>query len=356
MRTYVVRRRLQNPELRMCGWLSLLALVLTVFAALQQHWIVWFPLAALSIPLLLGALLLGPRTLPWFVVFVMLLLVVAASRRLVIDANQAAAIVVYFVLGLLVLLVSYRRSRLGVAGMRGESMLVDLRDRILRQGGIPALPAAWVAESAMASAGGTRFSGDFVLAVRTGDDRLEVVVVDVSGKGEQAGTRALLLSGALGGLLGAVPPAAFLPAANAYLIRQGWEEGFATAIHLSLDLGSGRYEVRAAGHPPALLRPAPTEPWLSLESGGPALGLIDEATYDAALGMIGPGGLMLLYTDGMVEEPGHEIEAGVEQLIAAADRITSTGLSGSARELVEARGIRNDDRSAVVIGRAGQLG
>ena len=37
--------------------------------------------------------------------------------------------------------------------------------------------------------------------------RVEIAVVDVSGKGEQAGTRALLLSGAFGGLLGALPPA-----------------------------------------------------------------------------------------------------------------------------------------------------
>ena len=146
---------------------------------------------------------------------------------------------------------SRRRSRLGVAGALGESMLVDLRDRILGQGGIPELPEGWYAESALRSAGGTPFAGDFVVAaLPRRSDRLEVVVVDVSGKGEQAGTRALLLSGAFGGLLGALPPADFLPAANDYLLRQDWEEGFATAIHLSLDLGTGDFEVRTAGHPP----------------------------------------------------------------------------------------------------------
>ena len=65
-------------------------------------------------------------------------------------------------------------------------------------------------------------------------------MVDVSGKGEEAGTRALLLSGAFGGLLGALPPAEFLPAANDYLLRQDWDEGFATAVHLSLDLADRR--------------------------------------------------------------------------------------------------------------------
>ena len=41
-------------------------------------------------------------------------------------------------------------------------------------------------------------------------------------------------------------------AANDYLLRQEWEEGFATAVHLSLDLATGRFEVRTAGHPPAV--------------------------------------------------------------------------------------------------------
>ena len=73
----------------------------------------------------------------------------------------------------------------------------------------------------------------------------------MSGKGEQAGTRALLLSGAFGGLLGALPPGDFLPAANDYLLRQDWEEGFATAIHLSLDLAPAPSRCARAGHPPA---------------------------------------------------------------------------------------------------------
>ena len=112
---------------------------------------------------------------------------------------------------LIVLAASLRRSRLGVAGTMGESMFVDLRDRILQQGGIPDLPRGWHAESALRSAGGTPFAGDFVVATLASPTRLELAVVDVSGKGEEAGTRALLLSGAFGGLLGALPPAQFLP-------------------------------------------------------------------------------------------------------------------------------------------------
>ena len=67
----------------------------------------------------------------------------------------------------------------------------------------------------------------------------------MSGKGVAAGTRALLLSGALGGLLGSEDPEDLLPAANSYLDRQEWDEGFATAVHLVADLVDGRLRHRA---------------------------------------------------------------------------------------------------------------
>ena len=70
---------------------------------------------------------------------------------------------------------------------------------------MPALPEGWSAEVVLRSAGGASFSGDFLVATRSDDgSQLEVALVDVSGKGVDAGTRALLLSGAFGGLLGSV--------------------------------------------------------------------------------------------------------------------------------------------------------
>ena len=179
---------------------------------------------------------------------------------------------------------SLRRSRLGVGGATGESMFVDLRDRILAQGGIPELPPGWRVESALRSAGGTPFAGDFLVATRPTPERLEIAVVDVSGKGEEAGTRALQLSGVFGGLLGAVPPERFLTAANDYLLRQDWAEGFATAVHLSLDLAGGAFVVRSAGHPPAVLRAGGR--WSLVDSSGPVLGLVPDADFDAAAGRL----------------------------------------------------------------------
>ena len=72
------------------------------------------------------------------------------------------------------------------------------------QSALPSLPEGWGCESVLRPAGGVLFGGDFVVSACDGKT-LEVAVVDVSGKGIDAGTRALLLSGAFGGLLGSVP-------------------------------------------------------------------------------------------------------------------------------------------------------
>jgi serine phosphatase RsbU (regulator of sigma subunit) len=117
-------------------------------------------------------------------------------------------------------------------------------------GQLPSLPVGCHAERALAPAGGGGFASDFVVSACTRDGRqLEVALVDVSGKGLDAGTRALLLSGALGGLFGAVGTEEFLAAANDYLCRQRWDEGFATAVHVAIDLHTGAYVARSAGHP-----------------------------------------------------------------------------------------------------------
>ncbi|MFT4287551.1 PP2C family protein-serine/threonine phosphatase [Nocardioides sp.] len=310
------------------------------------------PVTLMMVPLLVGSLQIGPRHLPWFVIALLALTVVGvALRGAAVDTRTIVAVTVVFGLGLFVLLVSFRRTRLGVAGLQGESMFVDLRDRILRQARIPRLPEDWYVETALTSAGGTLFAGDFIVAVRPEPGRLEVAIVDVSGKGEQAGTRALLLSGAFGGLLGALPPGEFLAAANDYVLRQGWEEGFATAVHLSVDLTTGAFELRSAGHPPALHRNAGSGRWIELASSGPILGLLPDADYAVAAGTLGHGDAVVLYTDGVVEEHGRDIDLGIDRLLGEAEAELRAQPHGAAQRLVDELGARDDDRTMVLVHR-----
>ena len=163
-------------------------------------------------------------------------------------------------------------------------------------------------------------------------------MVDVSGKGDAAATRALLLSGAFGGLITAVPPHEFLTAANAYLLGHRWDEGFATAVQLSLDLTSGHFEVWTAGHPPAVHLAAGSGRWAALQSDGPVLGLIEGAEFESVRGVMRPGDAMLLYTDGLVETAKREIELGIDRLIGEAEKALHGPQDGRVDRLVDRLG------------------
>ena len=310
------------------------------------------PLVALVLPLVIANLVLAPRTLPWVVVFVLGVAATVVAKSEVIDGRRIGGVVVLFMVGLVILVSSFRRTSLGVAGIRGESMLVDLRDRIHHQAKIPALPDTWYAEAEMRSAGGSSFAGDFIVASRSHGGRyLQVAVVDVSGKGEQAGARSLLLSGAFGGLLGALDADRFLPAANDYLLRQGWSEGFATAAHVSVDLETGHFELRSAGHPPGVQLRAGSGRWAVHEAEGPVLGLLDDAEFTSVSGTLNRGDALLLFTDGLVETPQRDISLGIDKLLGQGEQLLRTGFEQGATRLIDRLESHNDDRALLLLHR-----
>jgi serine phosphatase RsbU (regulator of sigma subunit) len=205
------------------------------------------------------------------------------------------------------------------------------------------------------SAGGSTFGGDFMVSTLADHGkRLELALVDVSGKGQPAGTRALLLSGAFGGLLGAMGHDGFLPASNSYLLRQGWDEGFATAVHVAVDLTTGEFRVSSAGHPPPAHFHAGSGRWEVLEGEhGPALGVVETLYYPAHCGLLQRGDALLLYTDGLVETPGRDLGLGIDRLMGQAERLVRRGgFRGGADRIVDGTGAgENDDRALVLVWR-----
>jgi hypothetical protein len=181
---------------------------------------------------------------------------------------------------------------------------------------------------------------------------LELGLVDVSGKGLAAGTRALLLSGAFGGLLGTVPSRDFLTSANKYLLRQDWDEGFATAVHLVVELETGHYRFHSAGHPPIARLTAKTGRWSTEEAEGPLLGILDDAEFPATEGCLDRGDALLLFTDGLVERPGRDLDEGLDRLLGAAETRLTPGFTGGADRLInEVAPNVKDDRALVVVWR-----
>jgi hypothetical protein len=313
-----------------------------------------FPVLSLIIVLMVGGFLLSVRSLLLLYFVVAAALVFVSGRRT--EPPSLGTWVMLSVAAVLLLGFARSREKLGVQGIVGEAMLIDLRDRLRFQGRIPALPTPWQAEATLRAAYGDSFSGDFLVSSLSRDNRtLRLALVDVSGKGQAAGTRALLLSGAFGGLIGALPAEGFLAAANAYLLRQRWDEGFATAVHFVLDMPSGRYLLAVAGHPPAAHYHAGSGSWeLLREQSGPALGIIDDVSFPAHEGVVMPGDAILLYTDGLVETPGADVDLGIDRLIGQAERLVRRGFSpGGADWVVDATTAdQGDDRALVLIWRS----
>ncbi|GAA2040426.1 serine/threonine-protein phosphatase [Streptomyces carpaticus] len=318
----------------------------------------WCPPEALALPLVAGGLLLRPASLLGLYGVAATALVAETAlidnSRANIDPVTPGTILVVAAVALAGLLIAQFRSRVGVPWRRGGTMLFDLRERIRAQSALPKLPAGWYHDMALRPAGGQSFSGDFVVAARTGPGgrTLEAVITDVSGKGMDAASRSLLLSGAFGGLLGSLPPHSFLPAANGYLLRQDWDEGFATSIHLVLDLDTGDYELLSAGHVPGLQLNAGTGRWTEVAAEGPLLGVYEGAEFHPAKGTLRRGDVLMLFTDGLVERPARDLSEGVDRLTGEADRYVPTGFRGAAWHLIEAVAKDvNDDRALLLISR-----
>lgn len=344
----VRRRVLPSSGFVVVGLTVLTALIVAASVRIPD----WVPPAMMVVVLVLGGFLLRVREL--------LIVYAAVAVGLVLshlwyatDVDKGAALVLAAV-GVVMWSVAASRSRLGLQGTLGETMLVDLRDRLRAQGELPALPPGWQAETVLRSAYGDSFSGDFLVASRSTDGRrLEITLVDVSGKGQAAGTRALLLSGAFGGLLGAMPAEEFLHVANQYLLRQRWDEGFATAVHLQVDLVTGEFRISSAGHPPAAHFQRGSGQWSLVGGGsGPLLGVLDDAEYRGTNGRLDRGDALLLYTDGVVETPGRDLDVGIDRMLGQAERLVQHGFGGGARRLVEgALAGETDDRALLVIWR-----
>lgn len=330
----------------------LIALYCAGFLVLHPRWPIAVP-TAYFIP----AVLVAGLVLPFRHVLVVCVAVAALVIGTVILGPAQPYVVGPVTIGAtvaLVLAVSASRARHGVGTFVGDQMLVELRDQLFANGEIPPLPDGWYAERAFASAYGQPFSGDFDVAVLQDDDsRLELVLVDVAGQGQKVATRSLALSGALCGLVGQTDPGRLLGAANAYLGRAGWEDGFATAVHIDIDLASGRFTLGHAGHPPAVRFDAESGRWVTVTAAlGPALGLLPSPAYPRIEGLLNRGDALLVYTDGVVESPTADVADGIDWMLGRAEESMEHGLRGLTTQLVkQGRAGDGDDRGAILIRR-----
>nr|WP_069768770.1 SpoIIE family protein phosphatase [Streptomyces sp. LUP30] len=118
-------------------------------------------------------------------------------------------------------------------------------------------------------------------------------------------------------------PGEVMRSTNRLLIDLG-SELLASCLYLRLDPARGRAVMARAGHPPPLLRRPDGRVRVLDLAGGPLLGIDDSATYPTTEVELSPGCVLALYTDGLIETPGVDIEDAVadlgRRLGAAGDR------------------------------------
>jgi len=307
------------------------------------------PMTAYYVWLLLGMLLLRYRPL-----LVLSLVTVAASvAAVLLDPPMNVArfmAILALLISLALILYASSRQQSGLPGPVSEAMLTDLRDMLQSQGKIPELPEGWRSQSAMLAANDVGYGGDFLVAnVHEEGRRLELILVDVCGKGVGAASRALQFGGALGGLIGALPPRELFAAANAFLLRQHSDETFATAVHVLIDLRTGDYQLTSAGHPPALVWSRATGEWGVDQARGTALGILAGPELHMTSGRLAPGDALLFYTDGVVETRTTHLDDGVAWLQREASRAIAPGFDGAARRIIEKVSQGDDDRAVLIL-------
>ena len=174
--------------------------------------------------------------------------------------------------------------------------------------------------------------GDFYDVFEAGDGEWAIVVGDVVGKGAQAAAITALVRATLQAavLRGDGPHAALALVDEA--LRRRPEIAFCSAVHGRMRAVGGGVEVLllAAGHPPPLVLRAGG----ALEevgAKGTLLGIAPEPSFGEELVRLGPGDILLMYTDGATELRGDDPWRGEQAL---RDTVRAGAGSGPA-ELVE---------------------
>ncbi|MGW7522196.1 SpoIIE family protein phosphatase [Streptomyces sp. NPDC054783] len=128
-------------------------------------------------------------------------------------------------------------------------------------------------------------------------------------------------------------PHEVMSSTNRLLIDLGTEL-FASCLYLRLDPAHGRAVMARAGHPPPLLRRPDGQVRVLDLAGGPLLGIDACAVYPTTEVSLASGSVLVLYTDGLVEAPGVDIEEALVDLGALLSEAGDQPLERLADEVV----------------------
>lgn len=146
----------------------------------------------------------------------------------------------------------------------------------------------------------TSVAGDFYDFLQLDEERVGVLVADVSGHGVPAALIASMVKVALAAQQSCADrPADVLAGMNRALVGR-LASRYVTAAYLFIDRRQGTLRYAAAGHPP-MLHLGKRGNVQQIEENGVLLGFLEDACYTTCEKRFEPGDRLLLYTDGLIE-------------------------------------------------------
>ena len=155
--------------------------------------------------------------------------------------------------------------------------------------------------------------GDWYDLMYLDDDRVLLVVGDVSGRGLHAGTMMASLRYGIRALASRGDPPATILTGLTRLIDVDDDGHFATVLCATLDLRGGVLSMANAGHPEPLLVSDGAAVFLD-SNVGPPIGVTRDFDYTAVTHRIPKRSTLIAFTDGLVERRGETIDASMERL------------------------------------------
>jgi sigma-B regulation protein RsbU (phosphoserine phosphatase) len=182
---------------------------------------------------------------------------------------------------------------------------------------------------------GGMVGGDFCSIRKLTDTNVGIFLCDVMGHGVRAALGTAIVRAVVEEISHQnMDPGQFLQHMNQVLLpilRQENEFLYATACYMVVDVSTGLVRMANAGHPtPILLDPSnESAEWFAADrsSAGPALAICEEVEYATVERSIHPGGVVVMFTDGIYEVAGDQQEEfGEDRLLAAAEQHQSLPL------------------------------
>ncbi|WP_330333814.1 SpoIIE family protein phosphatase [Streptomyces sp. NBC_00536] len=216
---------------------------------------------------------------------------------------------------------------------------------------IPAVPGAQIAVRYRSARMGRDIGGDWYDVIPLPGGRVGAVIGDVQGHD----THAAAVMGQLRIVLRAYAaeghaPATVIARASVFLHELDTDR-FATCTYVEADLSTGVLQLVRAGHLDPLLRTRDGDCRRLPVEGGMPLGLSAEfgrLEYPVTTVELDPGETLLLCTDGLVEQPGADLDDGIQHLTAMV-RSGPADLQLLADRLVEVAEERGDDDVALLL-------